>query len=78
MLEELCDYFEITLPIGDLSEASKAWEIAVTQLAEEDSEISEYVKQLEADQDDLDLEETTGDEIAKELERFLRRQGDSE
>lgn len=78
LLEELCDYFEITLPIGDLSEASKAWEIAVTQLAEEDSEISEYVKQLEADQDDLDLEETTGDEIAKELERFLRRQGDSE
>ena len=78
LIDELSDFFEITFPVGDLPEASKAWEIAVTQLAEEDSEISEYVKQLEADKDDIDLEETTGDEIAKELERFLRRQGDSE
>jgi hypothetical protein len=61
-----------------LPEAAKAWEIAVTQLAEEDSEISEYVRQLEADKDDADMEEVTGDEIAKEFERFLRRQGDAE
>ena len=39
---------------------------------------SEYVKQLEADKDDSDLEETTGEDIAKEFERFLRRQGDSQ
>jgi predicted ATP-grasp superfamily ATP-dependent carboligase len=78
LIEELGDYFNFTFPVGDLPEASKAWEIAVTELAEEDSEISEYVKQLEADKDDIDLEETTGDEIAKEFERFLRRQGDAE
>ena len=78
LIEELSDFFEISLPVGDLPDAAKAWEIAVTQLAEEDSEISEYVKQLEADKDDSDFEETTGDEIAKEFERFLRRQGDAE
>lgn len=78
LIEELSDFFEISLPVGDLPDAAKAWEIAVTQLAEEDSEISEYVKQLEADKDDSDFEETTGDEIAKEFERFLRRQGDTE
>ena len=78
LIEELGDFFEITLPVGDLPEAAKAWEIAVTQLAEEDAEISEYVKQLEADKDDSDLEETTGEDIAKEFERFLRRQGDSQ
>ena len=78
LIEELGDYFEVSLPVGDLPEASKAWEIAVTQLAEEDSEISEYVKQLEADKDDIDLEETTGDDIAREFERFLRRQSDTE
>ena len=78
LIEELSDFFEISLPVGDLPNAAKAWEIAVTQLAEEDSEISEYVKQLEADKDDSDFEETTGDEIAKEFERFLRRQGDAE
>ena len=78
LIEELSDFFEISLPVVDLPDAAKAWEIAVTQLAEEDSEISEYVKQLEADKDDSDFEETTGDEIAKEFERFLRRQGDAE
>ena len=78
LIEELSDFFEITLPVGDLPNAAKAWEIAVSQLAEEDAEISEYVKQLEADKDDSDLEETTGEDIAKEFERFLRRQGDSE
>lgn len=78
LIEELSDFFDISIPIGDLPEAAKAWEIAVSQLAEEDSEISEYVKQLEADKDDSDFEETTGDEIAKEFERFLRRQGDTQ
>lgn len=78
LIDELSDFFEITIPSGDLTEAAKAWEIAVSQLAEEDAEISEYVKQLEADKDDTDFEETTGDEIAKELERFLRRQDDSQ
>ena len=78
LIEELGDFFEVSIPVGDLPEAAKAWEIAVTELAEEDSEINEYVKQLEADKDDSDLEETTGDEIAKEFERFLRRQGDTQ
>lgn len=78
LIEELEDFLEITIPTGDLTEAARAWEIAVSQLAAEDSEISEYVKQLEADKDDSDLEDTTGDVIAKEFERYLKRQGDSQ
>ena len=78
LIEELSDFFDFAIPVGDLPEAAKAWEIAVTQLADEDSEISEYVKQLEADKDGSDLEDTTGDEIAKEFERYLRRQSDTE
>lgn len=77
LIEELSELIGLELPIGDLSEAATAWEIAVSQLAEEDAEISEYVKQLEADKDDTDLEETTGDELAKELERYLRKQQDN-
>ena len=78
LIEELSDFFEVTLPVGDLPEAAKAWEIAVTQLAEEDTEISDYVKQLELDLDESELEEATGEDIAKEFERFLRRQGDTQ
>ena len=77
LIEELAEFLEIEVPLGDLVDAAKAWEIAVTQLADEDSEISDYVKQLEADKDDSDLEETTGDALAKELERFLRKQGEN-
>ena len=77
LIEELSECLKINLPLGDLAEAAKSWEIAVTQLAEEDSEISEYVKQLEADKDDTDFEETTGDELAKEFERYLRKQKDT-
>lgn len=78
LIEELSDFLEVTLPVGDLPEAAKAWEIAVTQLAEEDTEISDYVKQLELDLDESELEEATGEDIAKEFERFLRRQGDTQ
>jgi len=78
LIEELSDFFEISLPVGDLPEAAKAWEIAVTQLADEDAEISDYVKQLEADKDESEMEEATGEDIAKEFERFLRRQGDAQ
>ena len=78
LIDELSDFFEISIPVGDLAEASKAWEVAVTQLAEEDSEISEYVRQLELDKDDSEIEDVTGDDIAKEFERFLRRQGDTQ
>ena len=78
LLDKLADLLEIELPEGDLPEAAKAWEIAVSQLAEEDSEISEYVKQLELDKDDSDFEDTTGEDIAKEFQRYLRRQGDTQ
>ena len=77
LIEELSECLKINLPLGDLAEAARAWEIAVTQLAEEDSEISEYVKQLEADKDDTDFEETTGEDLAKEFERYLRKQKDT-
>ena len=77
LIEELSDFLQMEIPLGDLEDAAKAWEIAVTQLAEEDSEINEYVKQLEADKDDADFEETTGDALAKEFERYLKRQKDT-
>ena len=53
----------------------RAW---LFELADEDTEISDYVKQLEADKDESELEEATGEDIAKEFERFLRRQGDTQ
>ena len=45
-------------------------------MANEDSEIGDYVKQLENSKDAADLPEASGDSIAREFERFLRRRED--
>ena len=44
------------------------------ELAAEDSEVAEYVKALEESKDAAELPEVSGDSIAKEFERYLRRQ----
>jgi hypothetical protein len=46
-------------------------------MAAEDSEVGDYVRELERSKDDDELREATGDSIAKEVERFLRRQENS-
>ncbi len=43
------------------------------QLAAEDSEVAEYVQTLEEARDTADLPEASGDAIAREFERYLRR-----
>ncbi|MEE6280807.1 PAC2 family protein [Georgenia sunbinii] len=61
------------LPLGDLVEDARAWQAGVDELAEQDPEIGEYVRQLEEAKDTADLPEATGEAIAQEFERYLRR-----
>ncbi|MPV49897.1 MULTISPECIES: PAC2 family protein [unclassified Pseudactinotalea] len=63
---------------GDLDEDARAWQQGVDELAAEDPEISEYVRQLEEAKDTAELPEASGEAIAREFERFLRRRGDGE
>ena len=72
-VEELLD---VTVPLEELPEDARAWEHGVDELAEEDGEIGEYVRQLEEAKDTADLPEATGEAIAREFERYLRRRGD--
>ena len=72
-VEELLD---VTVPLGELPEDARAWEHGVDELAEEDTEIAEYVRQLEEAKDTAELPEATGEAIAREFERYLRRRGD--
>jgi len=74
LLEALEEYLELALPHGDLGQKAAAWETTVDRMASEDSEVGDYVKELERSKDDDELREATGDSIAKEVERFLRRQ----
>ena len=59
--------------LGDLPEDALAWQHGVDQLAAEDAEIGEYVRQLEEAKDTAELPEATGEAIAQEFERYLRR-----
>ena len=60
---------------AELDDDGRAWQRGVDEIAEGDPEIGEYVEALEEAQDTADLPEASGDAIAKEFERYLRRRG---
>ena len=60
----------------DMTEDARAWERGVDELAEEDPEVADYVRSLEEAKDLTDAPEASGDAIAREFERYLRRRGD--
>jgi len=76
LLRRVEELFDVTVPLGDLPEDARAWEHGVDELAEEDGEIADYVRQLEEAKDTADLPEASGEAIAREFERYLRRRGD--
>ena len=73
VLGQLEDLLEISIPLGDLPEESRAWERGVDELSEEDEEIGDYVRALEETRDTAELPEASGEAIAREFERYLRR-----
>ena len=70
------DLLDLSLPLADLSEEARAWERGVDELAEQDSEVADYVRTLEEAKDATELPEASGDAIAAEFERYLRRRRD--
>ncbi|MEV7962181.1 PAC2 family protein [Oerskovia paurometabola] len=64
------------IPLGDLPEEAEAWQHGVDELAAEDEEIAEYVHQLEEAKDTAELPEASGEAIAREFERYLKRRDD--
>jgi len=74
LLRQVEDLLNTSIPLGDLPEDARAWERGVDDLAREDSEVAEYVRSLEEARDAADLPEASGEAIAREFERYLRRQ----
>ena len=78
LLGQLEDLLEISIPLGDLPEESRAWERGVDELSEEDEEIGDYVRALEETRDTAELPEASGEAIAREFERYLKRRDSPE
>jgi proteasome assembly chaperone (PAC2) family protein len=76
LLHGVEDILDISLPLAELPDEARAWERGVDELAEQDSEVADYVRTLEEAKDATDLPEASGDAIAREFERYLRRRGD--
>lgn len=74
LINTLEEFLNIKIPLSDLPDRADAWEREVNDLAADDSEIADYVKALEESKDAAELPEVSGDTIAREFERYLRRQ----
>ena len=77
LINALEDFLQVSLPQGDLQADSLEWESEVDELAREDSDVAEYVKALEESKDSALLSDVSGEDLARELERFLRRQSEN-
>ena len=74
LVNTLEEFLDVSIPLSDLPERADIWEKEVNDLAAEDSEVADYVKALEESKDAAELPEVSGESIAKEFERYLRRQ----
>jgi proteasome assembly chaperone (PAC2) family protein len=75
LVRRIEDLLDVSIPLGDLVDEARAWELGVDELAAEDDEVGDYVKELEDARDTADLPEASGEAIAREFERYLKRRG---
>jgi proteasome assembly chaperone (PAC2) family protein len=76
LLGQLEELLECSIDLGELPEDARAWERGVDELAEEDEDVAEYVRALEETRDTTELPEASGEAIAREFERYLKRRGE--
>lgn len=75
LLRRIEDVIDIAVPLGELPEQAEEWVRSVDEMVAEDEDIVDYVRQLEERETDTTLSNASGDAIAKEFERYLRRRG---
>lgn len=76
LLDRLEELTSASIDRGSLAAEAAAWEASIDAAAADDEEMTEYIQQLERTRDTWDSPEASGDAIAEEFERFLRRGGD--
>lgn len=75
LLQRVDEVLEVRVPLGALPEQGEEWVRTVSEMASEDDEVIEYVRALEEKASQIDLSQASGDAIAKDFERYLRRRG---
>jgi proteasome assembly chaperone (PAC2) family protein len=74
LLHRVEDVLDVEVPLGGLPEQAEEWQRTVSEMAEEDEDVRNYVRALEERGDsEIELNEASGDAIAAEFEKYLRR-----
>ena len=76
LLHAVEEVLDLPVPLAELPQQSDEWQKLVDEMAAEDDEVTEYIRNLEERDDEIDRTELTsasGDAIAREFERYLRR-----
>ncbi len=76
LLHGVEEVLDIPIPLAELPQQSGEWQKLVDEMAAEDDEVTEYIRNLEQRDDEIDrteMTEASGDAIAREFERYLRR-----
>ena len=73
LLQRVEEVLDVPVPLGALPEQAQDWQRLVDEMAGEDEEVAEYVRALEQKAGESDLAQTSGETIAREFERYLRR-----
>src|SRR5690606_40136926 len=76
LIEKLESLIGVAIPHGELDAQSAEWVTNIDKLASDDDDMASYIQQLEQARDTVDSPEASGDAIAEEFERYLRRRGD--
>ena len=76
ILDKLEEIVDVVIPRGELVTEAAAWESGIDALAGDDDDMASYIEQLEQARDTVDSPEASGEAIAQEFERYLRRGGD--
>jgi proteasome assembly chaperone (PAC2) family protein len=73
LLHRVEEVLDIAVPLGELPAQADDWLKLVNEMAAEDEDVRDYIRNLEERDDDGEMREASGDAIAKEFERYLRR-----
>jgi len=76
LLHRVEEVLDVPIPLAELPQQSDEWQKLVDEMAAEDDEVTEYIRNLEERDDEIDRSEmgqASGDAIAREFERYLRR-----
>ncbi|MBF4573523.1 PAC2 family protein [Herbiconiux sp. VKM Ac-1786] len=76
LIDKLEELIGVSVERGELADESTAWETGIDALAGEDEDMAAYIQQLEQARDTVDSPEASGEAIAQEFERYLRKRGD--